>query len=542
MVAQANQAPMDEFDILRATFKSLSAGIIVCDPQGTFVFSNPEAERILGMLPEAVSPSEWTPGYGCYCADMVTPYPPERLPLARAMRGEEVLHELIFIQNPRQSAGVWISASARPFTDRAGTIRGAVVVFHDITDAQDVLLNRVSSAGTGEKPAVASVFEASLVLERFARFREVHDQLCRALEQTADTVVITDSEGVIEYVNRAFEKTTGYAPSEALGQTPRILKSGAHDAQFYKGLWDKLLAGEPFRGTLVNRKKSGELYWAEQTITPMRDGNQKITHFISVLRDVTELREKQRQEFHLQLAKEIQQRLYNTAVSVPGFDMAGVAYPADQTGGDYFDFIPQPGGGLFIVIGDVTGHGFGAALVMAETRACLRSCVNFVSDIGSLLGYVNRSLAADLAGGQHVTLLLARLDPRSRELQYASAGHVPGYLLRRSGEIGLVLESTGPPLGLFSNCEYSSSQVIPLACGDTLLLLTDGVTEMENPDLDQFGTERALEFVRGHLEDSARAIVQGLYEAARAFAAGHPQHDDITSVVCKVSSPGAPAL
>jgi len=541
MVVPANQTPIEGFDILRATFKSLNAGIIVCDQQGTFVFFNPEAERVLGMGPKDVSPSEWTSVYGCYCADMVTPYPPEQLPLARAVRGEEVLHELIFIQNPQQPTGVWITTSARPFTDTAGTIRGAVMVFHDITDAQDMLRNRVSSARAGEKPAAASAFEASLVLERFARFREVHDQLCRALEQIADAVVITDRGGVIEYVNPAFEQTTGYTTSEVLGRTPRVLKSGAHDAQFYKGLWDKLLSGEPFRGTIVNQKKSGELFWAEQTITPMRDGNQQITHFISVLRDVTELREKQKQEFHLQLAKEIQQRLYATAVPVPDFDMAGVAYLADRTGGDYFDFIPQPGGGLFIVIGDVTGHGFGAALVMAETRACLRSCANFVSDMGSLLGYVNRSLAADLAGGQHVTLLLAHLDPKSRELQYSSAGHVPCYLLRRSGEIG-VMESVAPPLGLFPKCEYSSSPVIPLAGGDVILLMTDGLVEMENSDLGQFGPERALEFIRDRREDSARALVQGLYEAARTFAGGHPQRDDIALVVCKVISTGAPEV
>jgi PAS domain S-box-containing protein len=535
MILGGDRTGVDDIDLLRAVFKSLSAGVVVCDQQGTFVYFNGEAQRILGIGPKAVSPSEWTAVYGCYCADMITPYPPERLPLARAMRGEEVVHELIFIQNPHQPAGVWISASARPFADTAGTTRGAVVVFHDITDAQDMLRKRVFSVAAQEKSAAASGFEASVVLERFARFRGVHDRMCRAVEQTADAVVITDREGVIEYVNPAFEQTTGYAASEVLGQTPRVLKSGYHDAQFYKGLWDQLLAGEPFRGTLVNRKKSGELFWAEQTITPMRDGNQKITHFVSVLKDVTELRKQQTQEFHLRLAKEIQRRFYDTAVSLPGFDIAGAAYSADHTGGDYFDFIPQPGGALLIVIGDVTGHGFGAALLMAETRACLRSCANFVSDIGSLLRRVNHSLAADLARGQHVTLLLARLDPRSRTLQYSSAGHVPCYLLRRSGEIGLVMESMGPPLGLFPDYEYSSSPVIPLDRGDTILLLTDGVEETENRDLQDFGAERALEFIRGHLEDSARALVQGLYEAARTFACGQPQRDDITSVVCKVS-------
>jgi sigma-B regulation protein RsbU (phosphoserine phosphatase) len=409
------------------------------------------------------------------------------------------------------------------------------VVFHDITEAQDMLRKRFSSVGAWQKPAAPSASEVSLVLERFARFRGVYDQLCRALEQTADTVIITDRQGVIEYVNPAFEQTTGYAASEVLGQTPRVLKSGYQDAQFYKDLWRQILAGEPFRGTLVNRKKSGELYWAEQTITPMRDENQKITHFVSVLKDVTELRKQQRQEFHLLLAKEVQQRFYATAVSLPGFDIAGAAYSADETGGDYFDFIPQPGACAYIAIGDVTGHGFGAALLMAETRAYLRSYANFVSDIGSLLSRVNRSLAADLAGGQHVTLLLARLDSKSRTLQYSSAGHVPCYLLRRSGEIGLVMESMGPPLGLFPDREYSSSQVIPLGCGDTVLLLTDGVAEMENCDLEEFGAERALEFTRARLEDSAGALAHALCENARTFACGQPQRDDITVVVCKVS-------
>jgi sigma-B regulation protein RsbU (phosphoserine phosphatase) len=239
------------------------------------------------------------------------------------------------------------------------------------------------------------------------------------------------------------------------------------------------------------------------------------------------------------LAQEIQQRFYTQAVSLPGFDIAGAAYPADQTGGDYFDFIPQPGGCVYIAIGDVTGHGFGAALLMAETRAYVRSYARFVPDIGSLLSYVNRSLAADVAGGQqYVTLLLVRLDPRNRTLDYSSAGHEPCYLLRPSGEIGLVMESLGPPLGLFPDREYSSSEVIPMGGGGTIVLLTDGVTEAANSDWSQFGAERALQFIRDHLEDSASELVRGVYEAARAFACGAPQHDDITSVVCKVNPIG----
>jgi PAS domain S-box-containing protein len=82
-------------------------------------------------------------------------------------------------------------------------------------------------------------------------------------------VIITDKEGFIEYVNPAFETTTGYSREDALGKTPRILKSGEHDEEFYQKLWSQILSGQPYRGTIINRKKTGETYWSEQTTTPM---------------------------------------------------------------------------------------------------------------------------------------------------------------------------------------------------------------------------------------------------------------------------------
>ena len=112
--------------------------------------------------------------------------------------------------------------------------------------------------------------------------------LSRAVEQSADTVVITDCQGVIEYVNPAFEALTGYARDEARGRTPRILKSGEQGPEVYEEMWRTILAGKVFRGILVNRKKNGELYYVEETICPVRDADGKITHFISNGRDLTE--------------------------------------------------------------------------------------------------------------------------------------------------------------------------------------------------------------------------------------------------------------
>jgi PAS domain S-box-containing protein len=128
-------------------------------------------------------------------------------------------------------------------------------------------------------------------------------KLSSAVEQTADIVIITDKDGAIEYVNSAFEKVTGYVKEEAVGKTPRILKSGKHDQRFYELLWQIILSGEVFRDTLINRKKNGEFYYAEKTITPIRDKEGNITHFVSNDKDITEHKELEKTQRLAQLGE-----------------------------------------------------------------------------------------------------------------------------------------------------------------------------------------------------------------------------------------------
>lgn len=118
--------------------------------------------------------------------------------------------------------------------------------------------------------------------------QELLRKLSRAVEQSADTVLITDREGRIQYVNPAFEKLTGYAREEVCGKTPRILKSGEQGPEIYQEMWKTLLGGKVYRGILVNRKKNGDLYYVEESISPVRDAEDVITHFISNGRDLTE--------------------------------------------------------------------------------------------------------------------------------------------------------------------------------------------------------------------------------------------------------------
>jgi len=294
---------------------------MVADFDGRLLFSNPAAEKILGCGPIDFAPQDATSIYGWYLPDQETLLDPEQLPLVRAIHGGTIVDEVVFVRTLQQQSGVWIKVNAWPLRDSVDQIHGGVVLFQDFTKDREAM--------------------RALIL------------LAQVVKQTTDSVVLTDKQGIIQYVNPAFETTTGYSKEEAIGNTPRLLKSGLHDAEFYRQLWAKISDGQSFEGMIINRNKAGNLYWAQQAITPIRDDSGQLTHFVSVLQDITELRKKQEQEFQLQLARNIQQKLYGSAPVLDGFDIGASAHPAYETGGDYVDFISMPDESLIIAVGDV---------------------------------------------------------------------------------------------------------------------------------------------------------------------------------------------
>ncbi len=426
-------------------------------------------------------------------------------------RRQGVSEELEGRYRKKDGSVLWARVATAPIIGKGGEFEGALAMVSDMTE---------------QKRAEA---------ERYQSMQRVQ-LLSQAVEQTADGIVITDPEGTIQYVNPAFESITGYSRQDALGRTPKILKSGIQDPEFYDHLWGQILAGRPFRGMLVNRKKSGELYWAEQTITPIKDAGGAITHFVSVLKDVTERRKQQLQEVQLRLAHGVQQRFYtDTAISVKGFDIASVACPAQETGGDYLDCFSMADGRVCIGIGDVSGHGLDSALVMALTRAYVRSFAQAEADPAKILGHVNRMLKTDhLDDDRFVTLLLVCLDGPNRCLSYASAGHFPGFIMNGSGVVDCALESSGPPLGLFDDCYWTTSAFL-LSPQQIVVLLTDGAPETMTSGDVEFGADGVLEYVRVHRHYPARDIAEGIYRASRVFAGEEPQQDDVTDVIIKVA-------
>jgi len=600
----------DETRFLRSVIYGLSEGVIVADLGGRFLLFNPSAEKMLGIGSREIPHEKWTEAYGCYMSDKTTPYPAELLPLSRAIMGEEVKNEPIFIKNPQKPEGVWISVSGRPLREEDGKIWGGLVIFRDITahklaeesshssslrlkafvenqetailveneKRQIQLINKAfcNLFGIQKEPAelmgrdyshfaqhakslVADsegftqrlkelienraivtnerlqlmdgrVYERDYVpvyagnksrghvwqyrdatqREKARKEIKLMERLSRALEQIADSVVITDTRGRIEYVNQAFETTTGFSQSEALGKTPNILKSGMHDTGFYRNLWNEIKAGRTYRGTIINRKKNGEPYWSEQSISPIKDDDGNITHYVSVLKDITELLQKKEREIEMRLARDVQEQYYGNASTLPGFEIAGDTRPADETGGDYFDFIKLPNGCLAVVIGDVSGHGISSALIMAEMRAYLRSFATSCSDIGTILTKTNQMIEKDLDKGRFITLLMMCIDPQRRMLQYSSAGHEYGYLLNKSGDLGFVFESTGPPLGIFPDTQYSASKSLHLEGGQIIVLITDGVSDLMAGDDSELLAVNVIDFVNSHRHEPAEQIAGGL--------------------------------
>jgi len=232
-------------------------------------------------------------------------------------------------------------------------------------------------------------------------------------------------------------------------------------------------------------------------------------------------------------AQEIQQQLYPAeAPSLEGFDVAGALYPAKATAGDYFDYIPMLEDCMGIVVGDVSGHGMGPALLMAETRACLRTLVQSYYDVGDILTRANRVLAADTDDFHFVTLAMARLDPHDRSLIYASSGQ-RGYLLGKGREV-TILDSTSLPLGVNADTVVPTAPPITLEPGQIVVFFTDGVFEAESPGLVRFGVQRALEIIRSDRDRPAQEIVETLYQEITGFCRNRPQIDDITVVIVKV--------
>jgi len=244
--------------------------------------------------------------------------------------------------------------------------------------------------------------------------------------------------------------------------------------------------------------------------------------------------QKQEMERAMKIARDIQRRLLPAkAPDIEGFDIAGFSEPADDTGGDTFDFMALPEGKWMIVVADASGHGVGPAIVIAETRAMLRAVSIHGGDAADVLATVNGLLSKDMIEGRFVTCFLGVLDPAERTLTYASAGHGPILFYRRADDHVIELPTTTYPLAIAEVLNPDPSIVCPLASGDFLVVITDGLFEAAKANGEPVGVDRLSEHLRAARDKSSAEIIAGLRSVVAAFVEGEPQCDDMTAVILK---------
>jgi sigma-B regulation protein RsbU (phosphoserine phosphatase) len=243
--------------------------------------------------------------------------------------------------------------------------------------------------------------------------------------------------------------------------------------------------------------------------------------------------EQERYDRELQLAREIQQRFQPTAPPVvPGYELQGISFPSYQIGGDYYDFIPCQDDRLVIALGDVSGKGTSAALLMSSLHAAVHAQVASCRPITETVGAVNRYLADNTPANRFVTLFYAELDPLTGALSFINAGHNPPLIAHGSDGTLEQLGAGGLPLGILPDYDYREGRT-QLRVGDVLVVYSDGVTETQNPQGDEFGTVRLQEVVAENLTLTASGIRDKIEASLSNFAKGTPAVDDITLVIVK---------
>src|SRR5689334_13861549 len=242
--------------------------------------------------------------------------------------------------------------------------------------------------------------------------------------------------------------------------------------------------------------------------------------------------ERERLERELQLASEIQQRFQPTAPPhVNGYELQGISFPCYEIGGDYYDFIEREDGRLVIALGDVSGKGTAAALLMSSLHAAIHAQSASHNSLVATISAVNRYLADNIPANRFVTLFYAELDPESGALSFLNAGHNPPLIVHAAGTVEQ-LASGGLPLGIKRDAEYREGRT-QLQNGDVLVIYSDGVTEAQSPSGEEFGSTRLYEVVSRNIEASAAGIRDRIESSLTKFAQGTSAADDITLVIVK---------
>ncbi len=374
------------------------------------------------------------------------------------------------------------------------------------------------------------------------RMEERLSQLGTAVEKSPASIVITDPSGRIEYVNQKFCDLTGFTVGEALGENPRILKSGHHSREFYEGLWSTIGAGHEWRGEILNRKKNGALYWEMVSISPIFDDGGNIIHFVAVKEDITDLKrameelvktgnELRRSNETMQEDLQIARRVVDALIQkeMPVIDACAIECiyrPFNIIGGDYYA-LRALDGGLSAFVCDISGHGVGSALFLSLIRYLSGLLVAECGyEPGRYLAELNGHLAAVMST-YFLTAIYAHVSfDETPLLRFSNGGHPHPIVCRCNGDISYAGDN-GPLVGISPYMNYQTFSV-ELAPGDRVFFYTDGLPETRNREGREIGLDDGLlnMFERAR-RGSLKEMMEAIFEEMDRYRGDRPVEDDL---------------
>ncbi|MGE5257601.1 MAG: SpoIIE family protein phosphatase [Hyphomicrobiales bacterium] len=393
-----------------------------------------------------------------------------------------------------------------------------------------------------EEARVRTIFQifaarASAELQRLradAERRRTEEKYRHIIQTTDEGFVLMNRELVVTDVNQSFCRMVERSREEILGRSLLTLVDEDY-RQFMTMNQEDLFAGDftELEGRLITR--SG------RKIPVLMHGNRLGDNRGTAIGNMIFLTDLTQHKRSLSLAGEVQRSLLpQETPKIDGLDVAGRTLSCDEIGGDYFDFLWSldcPQDAFSIIVGDVTGHGVEAALLMATARAFLRMRASQCGGSAQIVTEMNRHLARDVSDSGHfMTLSFIRFDRASRSLRWVTAGHPPALIYDPGTDRFRELRGQGLPLGVDDQYRYEEYLDTDIAAGQVIAIGTDGIWEAFDRQRNFYGTERFCEVIRRHAALGAKDILEAVYSDIKDFTRGARQEDDITLVVAKVGA------
>jgi len=368
------------------------------------------------------------------------------------------------------------------------------------------------------------------------------------IESALNAIVIMDAYGIIIDLNHHAEKMFGWSKQEAIGQRLEMLIIPQRFQKLHnQGLDHYLSSGEgPILKKLLEQtavRRDGSEFPVELSVSPLKLGNSFI--FSGFIHDISTRKQTEKQirqaeinlaytQSEMNIARRIQSSLFpSKALKTEDFEIQGFCLPADQVGGDYFDYFFRDDENLDIVMADVSGHSIGPALFMVETRSAIRSQANWPGSPAKTLTILNDFLYQDLDTADYfITLFYLQYNTHKKQLSFSNAGHPPPLLLKQEELQCTELDAEGLILGVRKNIVFEEKSLV-MQSGDLVMLYTDGLTEAENPAGDFFGITPVCQILHQHANHSPQVIIEIIINELKKFCQSESFKDDVTLMIFK---------